>query len=615
MTSSLGTVHFRQGRVPTAFLLALVLALLTATACSKQGSLAKQEAGAAAERAPTLLEQGVKKMNEAGSDIRLLKETDDWVAEQLKAKGATPEGQALASWRPKLLAKLTDSFRELAHKQASQGTADGLRKLLDWSAKVMMSEEARPEAERSELATSLRAPIYEMKKALLALDPQNSDLRKEMGYEELQVDPDALAASPAIDDDELLKDIDALKAQLDSAAEKTADGKRWLVPGSPQIAQVAAIVARADAMKADYDERMRDQFQRDAWEVGQRTADDMTKALKNVSYKWTWRAFKPYVLIVERDESWREADVAKDKASQLNAVYRSFFDNYKDVLGLEPLEKPVPVVMFKRENAYLVYAKSLGLGVNTLGHFEHATGRLVLSDGTEQDTLMHEGTHQIIAFNTKAAAGFDFFRRSYWFEEGIAEYFAGSHREIDPTTKEWHYEIGDIVLAERLNFWRQNEQKAYKLYDFLNLTMRDRQKNQQSGDEDLNLFAYSQGWFLIYFLNNYFIDAEGFVVIGHEGKYKKQWLRFFKGALEGKASRDDFLQEFGLTGADGKVDQKKFAAFEAEFRAYFEFVNKKLAMKYHVKDRKLVPWDQVVKPLNGKKIGDKEDDRLIKDAK
>ena len=596
-------------------LLVLAASVAALPSCGNQGTLKK---GAGANQAKTLLENVLETYKKAAPDggkrnLKQLKEIDDFVAAELAKDMLGDQARELAAWRPRLTAEIKDTWSLLVRDMCANAKDPAVvRQLIDYSTKMGADDLARPEPVRADYQPAALEHVAELEKALLTLEPGNAELRKKLGWVEADIDFEALKTTDFIDDDVLLDDLNVLKTQLESTAQKTEDGALWLPPGSTASKLVASVKDRVAAAKADFQKRMADPFQSEAWSVGQSAANDMSKILKNVSYTWTIRAFKPYVIIIERDKGWQETDVIQQKSEPLLELLRSFYESYAEVLGLKEIEKPVPVVIFKKLNAYLDYAKRRGVSPQAIGHFEHETGRLILSDETETDTLLHEGTHQIIAFNTSNASA-NFLARPYWFEEGIAEFFAASFRTVDPKTKAWRYEIGNLLQVGRLNGWQQTKKKAYKLYDLMGLTYRDRQKNTSAGDEDLNQFAYSQGWFLIYFLNNFDVDAEGVVKIGAPGKYKKPWLEFFKKTFAGRWDRDTLLGCLGMLKPDGKLDEAKFAVLEGEFNAYFEWVNRKIAMSSsgHIKERRLVPWTETVS-RKGNKTGEKVDDMLKK---
>lgn len=581
----------------------LAATLAVAPGCGKKGT---SESGTTADAKPTLIAEATAKLNAAGENVKALKEVEDWVLTQIKSPSAGDEVPLLKNARTAVVDKITSSFATIASNLAASGDAEKLKKLIGWADDTIKADEALAEAERAGYAQKFERPTRELWRALLTVEPANLDARKKLGYVEIDEDFETALGADWMDDDVLIDEIVALKSQL-ATVEKSTDGKRWLPADSKHITEIESVEKRIDALKKDFETRMADPFQKSAWETGLQAADDTTKELKNTAYKWTVRCVPPYVIIVERDKSWNEEAVAKERAGQLLDLYRDFYANYRTVLGLDDIKKPVPVVVFRKHNAYQVFASKQNMGQGAAGHFSHMTGRLYLSDETGTDTLLHEGTHQIIAFNSVGGTA-NFMNRPYWFEEGIAEFFGAAHRETDPVTKEQRWRVGNRLQEERLDYWRQNEKSAYKLKDLVGLTMRDREKNKASDNETQNLFAYSQGWFLIFFLNNYNVDSKGVVQVGKEGKYKKQWLDFFKRCINGDTSRETFFDCFGLM-KNGKLDEEGYAKLEREYLDYFDFVNRKRAMKYHVKDRELVPWNQV-KNRAGADVGAIEDDLL-----
>ena len=550
-----------------------------------------------------LFEDAEGRLKGAGENVLELKKTRDWLDGRMKSEGMTTS--ALQQLRSRATRKIIDSFETLA--SATDGNSiERAQGLIDWSEPIVESAKASPKDQRDELGAGLAPQLQYLYDVILTSDPSRDDLRLKLGYEEFTVDLAALRKATYIDEDDDIEIIEDVEASVGKIQTISPSGKKWLPPAWKGRKKLADAVALAGKRKAEFEERMKDPFEKSSAKLLAITKQGLGEIL-NTSYQWVGRTYKPYLIIVEKDKGWDESDVAREKADQLHQLMNIFYDEYRELLSLQDIKVPVPVVLFKKHAAYRAYAVKRGADKGAIGHFEHDTGRLLVSEETERDTLFHEGTHQIIAFNTGERIRVDFLTRSYWFQEGVAEYFGATHIELDPATNKWKYELGRLQMG-RLSSWRNNEHKAYKLWDLLDLTYRTREKNKTEGNEDLNGFAYSQGWFLIYFLNNYLIDDEGVVQIGKKGKHHEKWLKYFQGELDGKTGRPFFLQTLGLW-KDGAVDQEKFNAFEKEFVNYYNWMNRKSSMKYHTKERELIPWDKVTN--KGRMIGEKIDDMIV----
>jgi hypothetical protein len=215
--------------------------------------------------------------------------------------------------------------------------------------------------------------------------------------------------------------------------------------------------------------------------------------------------------------------------------------------------------------------------------------------------VIHEGTHQV--FDKYTRKRLPHLRQAYWFQEGIAEWFGGSSR-IQAKDGSWTYEIGRL-LDGRLDYMNDvAADKLFKLSVLLTQTYDDRVKYEGQGGEGERkiLLVYSQGWFLIYFLNHFNVDANGIVKIGERGKYADGWAEYVKAELNGKSGKKVFMESL-------KLDDAGLEKMQGEYDAYFKFVQRKRNLG-QIEDKKLVAWDKYVNK-QGKKTGEKEDDLLV----
>jgi Protein of unknown function (DUF1570) len=517
-----------------------------------------------------------------------------WENLQKQLPTAEAETGVMTALGLELKGRFTDAYRVVVRNIGNSGNMENMKKLDAWADKALEAERKR---EGSPLTSVLERETRKLWEYMLAEDKANVALRKKLDYREITLDFDALLEEPYLDSNDV-KDIEELRSDLKKIGEE-AGGKIWVQSSAKGLNRVEDLLARLEKGKTEHEERMKDPWQQEAMAAFDEVVKHLDKEL-NSSYTWVPRTFKPYLMIVEKDKSWNETLVAQKRAEALLQLYDVFYNQYGKDLDLKPVEKPIPVIFFRRDG-YRAYANKRGM-VGAAGHFEPGSGRLFTSSATDIGTIFHEGTHQLSFFNT---AGIPFLQKSYWFEEGLAEYLAGNNREVNKETGGWDYEVG-LLQKGRLNYWRQNEKKAYSLWDLMDLKYLNREINTGNGDEEKNLMVYSQGWFLCWFMNRFNVDSEGFVVLGKPGKYRAAWMKFFARSLKGQDTRKDMLECLGM--ADAGPEDPRFKAFEKEFQGYYNWVNRKLALR-HDKNNKLLPWDQVI--YRGRKIGDREDDELF----
>ncbi len=366
--------------------------------------------------------------------------------------------------------------------------------------------------------------------------------------------------------------------------------------------RVKPILDRYTKIRADYEEMEASPFGEKARALEKTTIDDLSKIFQG---KLAFEAYvqKPYMVFVEVSPSWSPQNEANSRFNELQSLNRTYMKEFA-ALNLKPVEQPIPVLYFTSPERYEEYNKGTGKGaMKALAHFEPDTGRLVLNRNVDHEVVLHEGTHQLFARYSETQMPFAL--RSYWFQEGVAEYFGGSNRWLDKNN-EWFYEVGVLQMG-RLGSIRTYDDKLFTLGELLSTTYTNKGIWEKSGSMVKIELVYAQGWFLIYFLNNFNVDAKGLVQVGARGKYKDGWDRYVRGELAGKTGKKAFMEALGL------ADDAALAALEKEYRAYFEFVNHKANIG-QVKDKKLVPWKDYVNK-RGEKTGEEADDMLVKPPK
>lgn len=587
-------------------LIAALLAIgLFGSSCGDSGD-SGGEGGADPLGGDTLAEAKAK-VEKAGTNVMDLKAVRDWI--QLKAAEKGPSKLDLELLADDVRTKIVVSFRSLVRDLSDSDTATA-SKLRAWADGIIDAEAGKKPADRDPLAQSLAAQMEFLWEIAMKADPNNAALRTKLGYVEHTKDLGSYLELSFIDEDKDIKHIEDLIEAVADDVRKSPDGKKWLRKDFEQAKIYADIDTFVAKLKEAHNEKLKDPFTKAAYDILTETTAFLKQKKNLAAYEWVGRVHHPYLFIIERDSGWDETYVAEKKAKQLDELISLFYEEYRDTFNLNEITKPMPIIVFKRLSSYRQYAVGKTLS-GALGHFEHGSDRIVLSDEAERDTMFHEGTHQLMTYHTKGDSIRNFLSRSYWFQEGVAEYFGGTAVYLDKKTKELRFELG-VLQSGRLNFWRGNEEQQYSLWDLIGLTFADRQVNIAEGKQKKNLFVYSQGWLLVYFMYNFNVNDKDIVQLTDKptGKYKQGFLNYMKEELNGNTGRDLFLQCLGLWDKKaGKVDQDKFDKFNLEYIRYYNWLNRKLAMKYHVDDRKPVPWNKV-KNKRDRLIGDEEDDFL-----
>jgi hypothetical protein len=370
--------------------------------------------------------------------------------------------------------------------------------------------------------------------------------------------------------------------------------------------RVKPIIEKYGDLKKQYDAILESPFGVSSKNLAEATIKDLGDIFSGEG-RFVWFIhpdFQPYVVVIEESPAWSTTLVVeKDVFRPLNELHNLFLDQYRVSNNLTRLTDPVPVVFFEAKANYEKYLDARGIAdKNILAHFEPGSGRLVLHRDCTHRTVMHEGTHQLFSRYSKNKVMHS--RQSYWFEEGVAEWFGGANR-VPAGDGTWKYEIG-VINGGRINSMRADEEKTwFSVRELTKLTYADRDRWKQEGGEGSakSLRVYAQGWFLIYFLNYFDVDAQGYVKFGVRGKYADGWDAYVRGELNGKTGHKAFCDALGLD------TEEKWTKIEEEYKNYFRFVNFKFNFK-HVKDDRLVPYDQYVNK-RGEKTGYKEQDLLI----
>lgn len=379
-----------------------------------------------------------------------------------------------------------------------------------------------------------------------------------------------------------------------------------------------ALLEKGRAAKAEYRKIMATDWGRDALQIAIMDRDEVKNRL-SAKAKFRTRYHPPYVILVQESEEWEEHAKAAEIAGYLAGVRAAFKAEVLDPLGRPEATKPVPVVVLASMQDYEVYCSAGGgKGMGQLAHYEPSNNRLVIHKSCDMSTVLHEGTHQLVRSTVRRPLpwGAD----AFWFNEGIAEWFGHARRvetkdgviyetglldrnDVDPKNATYS---GRLMTLEVLRQGRNPAWKDVRPFTLADLIRQTNDRKDAYSKEGIEgnartLAVYSQGWFLIYFLNRFDVTKDGVVKFGAPGRYQEGWKKFLAATLDGAWNKDLFEKSLGLPpGGMTKVSE--------EFDLYTRFVWRKIR-KGHVKDQRLVPWTDAV-DKDGKAIGKPEDDLL-----
>lgn len=313
---------------------------------------------------------------------------------------------------------------------------------------------------------------------------------------------------------------------------------------------------------------------------------------------------RPFVFFVQKDEGWIPEKEAHRWKKTLKALEGLIRRDYGTALNLKPIEDPVPVLMFRNYQMYLKYSGQEEEKAKAFAHFEPMTGRLAVHDDCDHLTIMHEGTHQLMwawterDSQTSANPAF----RSYWFQEGIAEWYGGAFRTVKADGSE-DYELGRLHMG-RIDNIRQRQGKEtagtlFNLRELLSARYLDRPRIEKEGRVGE---LYGQGWFFIYFMEYFNVDAEGMVKPNTPGKYKEKWMKYVQEELLCRTGPEVFMKTMGF-------DEKAFDEMETEYWRFLAYILRKINLG-EVVDNRPIPWDQKKHKKSGAIVGEKTDDTL-----
>jgi len=262
-------------------------------------------------------------------------------------------------------------------------------------------------------------------------------------------------------------------------------------------------------------------------------------------------------------------------AKHLESIRQRYVEAFPNLVNPDAPKKPASVLVFNAADDYYQYSEQTthDRAENTLGHFNPATGQLLLFLDAESDdpgalhVLYHEGMHQWAHAQQLALP--------FWANEGLAEYIGGTRMSDAGEIQE--RAICDSFLKGRLKGmldWKKAMMPFEKI-------MCESPQEFYSGDAS---FKYGQAWAMVH----WFMESGAKVQIEGEDVAIKDlfsdYLARFKSlGLDDKAMAGSKLQ-YIYVATFHRLDDIR--AVEAEFSKYVVALAKKNGVDFIDSDKK-----------------------------
>lgn len=505
-------------------------------------------------------------------------------------------GQGKSEPKPDPLAPALALFTEIESKYDVQ-VAQGL-----WDAAEALDAKAaawKASGENERAINAVERKAEDFRRRTLEVDPGFAPMRERRG--ERQYKNELLVY---IEGDGFVEtDRVIAKKAHDRILRLTRNTRGWAKP--EMFKGVDEVIAQLEPKRKAREALENSPFYKTAKEMETEIMADLEKRFEGVTEDGGWRGAEmqiaePFVFFVQKDPSWDTQQVANSRSRSLHALQDIIIAEFGAELDLEPVKVPVPVLMFRSQKMYQKYS---GSPAGVLAHFEPMTGRLAVHDDCSHTTVMHEGTHQLMWFWTKASGKTVIpTSRSYWFQEGIAEWYSTSTRSRNADNSGWDYEIGLVEpgrVSTLQSLMNSNSKIAFNLKELLQTTYGHRRKITRT---HRTLAVYAQGWFLIYFLNHFNEQDGGVTDPRKPGIYAKRWREYVKAELTGESGLQVFLDKMGL-------DEAGLRKLEDDYWRYAKWIIRKNQLGA-IKNKHVVHWSEQVNRV-GTKVGKPSDDVMV----
>lgn len=281
--------------------------------------------------------------------------------------------------------------------------------------------------------------------------------------------------------------------------------------------------------------------------------------------------FKPYVFFVQNSPDQDPRQVAErihGQLVQLKEAFDKYFGAFLD-LKENPRHNTIYVMLLRRFQDYQNYnriAEPFRDDQMTLAHYEPNNQMLVVpleygarrgkkskeaAEHEGREVMFHEGTHQLLHYYSsgKRKGGHLSAFGAMWSDEGVAEYFGG-HKVLENGKVAFGRINSRIEAIARDDNDRKRRLPLVKLLKWTRSEYARKKRENFALATAIHLHVYSQGWGLVYFLNNY-----------KNGIYKKDFQTIMRRQIEkGDTGMPVFRSVFG----------DRVEAVEDEFNEYLD---------------------------------------------
>ncbi|MFN0205686.1 MAG: hypothetical protein ACKVS6_05175 [Planctomycetota bacterium] len=442
--------------------------------------------------------------------------------------------------------------------------------------------------------------IYEK---VVTKDPENTVAREALGFKKYDGDQTEHKGKWVTADQFVSLTATDTASREEEAKKKAEEEARAKDPfirrAKERIAEMQNMIDDVNAIGKDEAGKLAADY-KESDDIDKYKKSDATPAEFDFYYA-TAKVPKPYLLAIQKGGMKETDSLAWDFGEMFSELHRAFYRRYEGYVKLRDLnETPVPVWIFHSAKQYERWRRCGNRDKPRTGGVRafysgtqknNSSGMLYLwlintleEKGSNvdqileiQDTAWHEGTHQLMDFNSPQR-GFKAFGNMPWTQEGFAEY-VGTHRRVSDKSQPngWRYFFGLPNVGRRQELFSygpfSNRQERDEFIeaspslrevchtDYLAFwNARSMAEAQATGEEAakakrLVSGTYSYGWVLCHFLQHQ-VDENGKL------KYRDQFHEWLSAELETRASGELFDKLFKLD------TDEKWREFELEFQNY-----------------------------------------------
>lgn len=479
-------------------------------------------------------------------------------------KPAPPEPASVTAVPPKPVepakpVRPSDPFEAARFDAAQPGASTEV--VMTFADMAWEKAEAAAKDGNTSAESRFRSEAGEAYASILKKNGDDAKARERLGF----VRFDREAANAALAEPWMTKSLrSGVEEVVETLEEKLGDRLSkpvWISTRDAQIGKTAkewkVLGPRLAAREAAWKSRATDPFYRSAENVAAAIEADVGRKLRRAEVDGDcFRVYieKPYVCLVQRDKVGGEDRIADRWLETLLQLKDVFYERLGEPLALAPMEKPTPVLVLRTDIDYTKYMRLSDprAQITSLAHYEPWSNRLVtwvekdaaflsknekgMTEEEVRTTLFHEGTHQLIDFNTKAKTPMLAMAQALWFSEGIADYFGGHGRKWNEDLQKWDYEPG-LINTERIDSLTSSKerQNLIPLRELLGYRRADYVKEKEDTRMQLKILnAYAQGWLLCYLLANH-----------NDGRDRAKFDDYVKRELSGQTGEATFKAVFG----------------------------------------------------------------------